>query len=744
VNPYKRKIDFRTSNDVSSVKTVISVQKTASDHFQNAGVRVVDAYDDGGIDWSVIPVSSPPLKKSEISACTVKTRERVGVEAKQHAGGNVPKQILVSTAPKKGQNNDPIDIFDIDGIDWGAIDSNGDCPGQKSTCGGGNSCGAITRSYNAHEVQIQEQKQINTVHRQVDHPMPSKAPPKVTHGPKIVRKIPITPTKALPCQQFNSPSSQKKHKVDQATKCQTLLSSLPGSAMKRGQLAITNTKLPADLVYTPDRIVPVDDGNRASLIKYAGVSAKLDNGWTLLNHQKIAVLKGLKMRRLVLAYDMGLGKTVIACVWARAFKNTFPSLKILLIAPVSLHKEWKKTAYTATGLNMENDTDDPLDMTISSWAKIPKIPSTSVEKFIVICDEAHSMQSMNSARTKDSLKLILEKRCVGCLLLTGTPMKNGKPSNLFPLLKAVRHPFGDDQKTFEVYFCAGQQKNYGKGVVWDASGSSNLPTLNAHIISHVIHMTKDECLKDLPAKERVYRDVPVSSRHELKYIAALNELAKAYDACQKDKDLNNEIVLGAFSKVRLVSSRAKIEATVALARSVLEKEPAIVIFSFFVDIAKVIQKKLQDSGWEGELLTGQTPPAKRQECVDRFQEGTSCVFVCTFGAGGVGLTLTAACTIILHDRPWTPGDALQAEDRVRRIGQTKKVTSIWMRAFAVDKQIDVLIEQKQKKSKSVVDKQQTSSSRGDCQDAPKLSISELVRSLIPKDHDSLRGLQTGG
>ena len=68
------------------MKTVISVQKTASDNFQNAGIREVDAYDDGGIDRLAIPVSSPPLRKSEISACTIKTRERVGGEAKQQDG----------------------------------------------------------------------------------------------------------------------------------------------------------------------------------------------------------------------------------------------------------------------------------------------------------------------------------------------------------------------------------------------------------------------------------------------------------------------------------------------------------------------------------------------------------------------------------------------------------------------------------------------------------------------------------
>ena len=89
----------------------------------------------------------------------------------------------------------------------------------------------------------------------------------------------------------------------------------------------------------------------------------------------------------------------------------------------------------------------------------------------------------------------------------------------------------------------------------------------------------------------------------------------------------------------------------------------------------------------GEILTGETPSVKRAQAVENFQQGLSPVFVGTFGAGGVGLTLTAACTIILVDRPWTPGDAMQAEDRVRRIGQTKKVTSIWMTAFEVDEQI---------------------------------------------------------
>ena len=101
----------------------------------------------------------------------------------------------------------------------------------------------------------------------------------------------------------------------------------------------------------------------------------------------------------------------------------------------------------------------------------------------------------------------------------------------------------------------------------------------------------------------------------------------------------------------------------------------------------------------------------------------------TFGAGGVGLTLTAAHTVILLDRPWTPGDALQAEDRVRRIGQTRPVTSIWMVAFDLDKQIDGILEQK-KTSSNIVLAEGDDDDDDDAKQSPKLSIFRLLKSVL--------------
>jgi SNF2 family DNA or RNA helicase len=86
-----------------------------------------------------------------------------------------------------------------------------------------------------------------------------------------------------------------------------------------------------------------------------------------------------------------------------------------------------------------------------------------------------------------------------------------------------------------------------------------------------------------------------------------------------EDEVKSEAVLGAFQIVRLIASRAKVDATVSIARSILETESSIVIFTYFVEVAKEVHKKLRDIGWNGEVLAGDVPAAKRQTMVDNFQ-----------------------------------------------------------------------------------------------------------------------------
>jgi hypothetical protein len=233
--------------------------------------------------------------------------------------------------------------------------------------------------------------------------------------------------------------------------------------------------LPPDIQYDEVRVLPIDDGHTDTLINNAEFDTTLLNGWTLFDHQKEGIIRALRMRRLILAFDMGLGKTIIGCVWAKAFKNTFPGITIFVIAPPSLHEDWQRTAIDATGLVLDNnrkkkkknsgkakqkkgddedeyeltitgkrrkkakkkkaesDSDDDneescnnIDMYIYSWDSISAYKDVilDVSDFLVICDEAHYMQSMETKRTKEALTLMSRKKCRGILLLTGTPMKN--------------------------------------------------------------------------------------------------------------------------------------------------------------------------------------------------------------------------------------------------------------------------------------------------------------------------------
>jgi len=154
----------------------------------------------------------------------------------------------------------------------------------------------------------------------------------------------------------------------------------------------------------------------------------------------------------------------------------------------------------------------------------------------------------------------------------------------------------------------------------------------------------------------------------------------------------------------------------------------VVIFTYFAQVAKQVHSKLVDSGWPCSLLTGETPQKKRQELVDNFQNGLTSVFVCTFGAGGVGLTLTAASTIVLLDRPWTPGETRQAEDRIRRIGQVKKCKSYWIRSFDLDKQIDDMLESKKQTTNMVLNRNDNQSAIAG--PSAKISINQLIYSFV--------------
>lgn len=410
----------------------------------------------------------------------------------------------------------------------------------------------------------------------------------------------------------------------------------------------------------------------------------LMNGLTLFQHQVESVERMIITQRQILALDMGLGKTLTALVTAKLFIQKY-GWKIIVVCPVSLKNNWLKDA-KGLGLNIE----------VHSWAKVP---APCMQDYILICDEAHYAQSgLKSQRGKKFLDLSKSSFCKAIYLLTGTPIKNGRPINLLPLLEATRHTLAQDKTYFHRRYCDAKQTPWSR---WDVSEASNLTELFERTKDVMIRKTKAECL-DLPAKLRVLREVEVSKTAEQLYKKTLEELREKYLQRVADGTIDGgseAFVL--FGQLRQAGSLAKVETAVEIAKEILEEKQQIVVFTEFRKSQEMIYEELSKIT-KCEMLHGQIDKDERPKMVERFQAGQSKIFISTIGAGGVGLTLTKAQTVLLVDRPLTPGDAEQAEDRCHRIGQKNNVTAIWLQFGKVDAKIDEILQEKSKNIEAVL------------------------------------------
>lgn len=425
------------------------------------------------------------------------------------------------------------------------------------------------------------------------------------------------------------------------------------------------------------------------LLAATNMEAPLPCGWTLFKHQKESIHWGLqtlcqtRLDGVIYALDMGLGKTLCALVTAKAYQVVFGA-KVVVVCPASLKENWAREA-VGVGVDIE----------IVSWNKIPDPPK---KDYIFIADEAHYAQNAcqtsqkRSQRGEAFLNMAKGDKILAGLYLTGTPLRNGRPCHLFPLLFAAGHPLSADQREYELEYCDAKATPFTR---WDTNGAKNLDVLHKNIQDVILYKKKEECI-DLPPKTRIFRQAEVKGASLKAYKSAHKEAEKEY---LKSKDLDKpEAAIVFLIRLRAAASKAKVESGVELAKDILEEGRQVVIFTEFRETVDLLHKALG-----GEILTGDTPIEERQVCVDRFQSGESKVFISTSGAGGVGITLTKASDVILLDRPWTPGDARQAEDRVYRIGQERKVMAYWMQFGQADERIDSLLQTKEERISFVLE-----------------------------------------
>ncbi len=426
----------------------------------------------------------------------------------------------------------------------------------------------------------------------------------------------------------------------------------------------------------------------------------------LFPHQVEGVAFLLGRRRAILADEMGLGKTRQSIIAARHAASDGPWL---VVCPASVKLNWAREIRTAApGAAVEViHGGEPLRAGRGVWTVINY---DLLHRYIddlcrprwqaLIFDEAHYLKNRNSIRSRMARRLVEGAPSEAVVhALTGTPLMN-RPRDLFPLLSLVNHPLGRSFLSFAKRYCAAYHNGYG----WVTDGASNLDELAVQLHGVMLRRTKEEVLA-LPPKLRHWLPVEVrqgiGGREVARVVGILlaNQLGKGSGARQ---ERDRARVIAHLTRARRQLAVAKTASTLEFVEGAIDQGEKVIVFSCFDEPLKKLAAKFGD---QAVLLTGATPPRRRQRLVDRFQqeEGVR-VFVGNIVAGGVGINLTAARQVVFNDLDWVPANHWQAEDRAYRIGQTATVNVTYMTApGTLDDFVAQVLRTKMKLIESVVD-----------------------------------------
>lgn len=476
------------------------------------------------------------------------------------------------------------------------------------------------------------------------------------------------------------------------------------------------------------------------LLATINVEGEVATGVKLRQHQVEAVKLFCLKHRAICGDDPGLGKTFQAITAAMAWQRA-RGYKVYIISNKSAMEMWRRTAIMFE-----------IEAEVYCWHHLKDMnfaPEQWVEEFVLIVDEAHNAQSMESLRTKAFLQWSELSTCKACYMLTGTPQANGRPIDELPLLFAAHHPMAWStnparlkklHNAYERQFCGAHRKKIGKDkYTWDVKGASNLLEFNRltqyqagrkdnHRDACVLSRRKIDCV-DLPEKTRILQPVELSNKAEKLLADSVKQMWENYESNielkiqkfteeykaehknvappqeeiikirQRAKKAEAVVALNFF---RHAGALAKMETSLEYAEAILQTNNKLVVFTNFVDVGeqfgalveKTTKKKV------GYIL-GEVSEKKRNATIDDFQreDGDIQVVVCT-AAGGESITLTAATYMLILDRPWRPGDVSQWENRIHRLSTILPVIVYWMQlpeaTCDVDVNIDNLLIEKQK------------------------------------------------
>jgi SNF2 family DNA or RNA helicase len=390
----------------------------------------------------------------------------------------------------------------------------------------------------------------------------------------------------------------------------------------------------------------------------------------------------------ILADDMGLGKTVQALAHLLVEKESGRmNLPSLVVAPTSLMFNWLREAERfAPDLRVlvlqgqlrkqHFESIGAYDLVLTTYPLLPRDKEVLIgqEFHLLILDEGHIIKNPKSQATQIVHQIKARHR----LALTGTPMENhlGELWSLFHFL--LPGLLGDD-KNFRKLFRTPIEKQ---------GDNTRRALLSRRIAPFLLRRTKAQVAKELPPKTEIIRSCELSGAQRDLYetirVAMHEKIRLEID--KKGMSRSHIIILDALLKLRQtccdprllklpaakhVTHSAKLELLMSLLPDMVEEGRSILLFSQFTSMLALIELELVKFNLPYVKLTGDT--RDRATPVQRFQSGEVPIFLISLKAGGVGLNLTTADTVIHYDPWWNPAVENQATDRAHRIGQENPV-----------------------------------------------------------------------
>ncbi|MFC7473398.1 SNF2-related protein [Dankookia sp. GCM10030260] len=389
----------------------------------------------------------------------------------------------------------------------------------------------------------------------------------------------------------------------------------------------------------------------------------------------------------VLADDMGLGKTVQTlahlAIEQAAGRLDRPAL---IVCPTSLVPNWlREAARFAPGLRVL-----PLhgparkarfggiaahDLVLTTYPLLTRDQEalTAQDWHVVVLDEAQTIKNPNAETTRQALQLRARQR----LCLSGTPLQNHL-GELWSLFDFLAPGFLGSARSFRARYRTPIEKH---------GDTERQAALHRRVRPFLLRRTKEAVATELPPKTEIAEPIEMAPPQRAVYEAIRLAMHARVKQAVAEKGLARSgiIILDALLKLRqaccdprllaLASAQkagsAKLERLLDLLGILLDEGRRVLIFSQFTSMLALIEAALRKAGTPYVLLTGET--RDREAPVRRFQAGEVPVFLISLKAGGVGLNLTAADTVVHYDPWWNPAVEDQATDRAHRIGQSRQV-----------------------------------------------------------------------